>query len=243
MPKTQKATIGIRPLRKIFRVSSLHGQIADTILAAQGTKPLLDDHFLEVGRANADRTLRMTNEDRGYYLTLDTENVVYTHDLYGKGSFDFDQFLSEFSCLWGIVNEVMKIREIRRIGYVVEYRFPLSNPSDTLLKKLTNLSEQGYKDKFQLRFETRMPIGKGGLPDPTKDDFINIIREYYDSSIDGDHATDGAFNANIDVQRYFAPALTGNIPDKIRELKHAHDKATTSFIDQLKKSGLTNEQE
>lgn len=240
MSKVYKATVGVKLLRKMFRMSSLHGVLADAVLEAQGTKPLHDDHFLEVSRINSDTMLRLSNDDKGYVLTVDSDGVTYTHDLYGKRSFDFDSFIKEFRALWGILNNVLEIKSVRRIGFVTEYRFPMKNPSEKLVGSLIKVPSSGYHDKFQLIFESRVPTGSGGLPDATKDDFISTIRQYYDSSLDSEHPESDHINATLDVQHYYAPALKGGIPAEFEKLKHEHEKAERSFIENLASFGLTH---
>jgi len=112
--------------------------------------------------------------------------------------------------------------------FVAEYRFAAT--SEHLLTNLTKMKAGGHIDKFQMSFETRHQTGKGGLPDPTKDDFFNVIRQIYDSAMDLDHATRGFVNANLDVQHYYAPALTSEIPRAALGLQQEFDKRCTAFL-------------
>jgi hypothetical protein len=241
MMKVQKATVGIRFSERIFRISTLSGNLIDDVFSLR-RGPLTNDHFAAVGRDRQGNGFTMSNEEYGNYLTVDIENVTYTQDLYDSDrDFDFEKFFHEFGAIWAALDSQLQAPHIRRIGYVCEHRIEDANASQSLLKALTpHGNGQGYPAKFNLSFEVRKNTGHGGLPDPIKDDFLNLIYGYYDSSLDTSHAQDGAFNANLDVQRYYSPALKDKVLDEFRKVKGEYDKAAKQFFADLRKQGLAN---
>ncbi|HEX5093796.1 MAG TPA: hypothetical protein VFV84_14000, partial [Burkholderiales bacterium] len=150
----------------------------------------------------------------------------FTTDHYERGNrVDFDDVFKEFDLLWRACDSVLKVRDVRRVGIVGEYRItPTKNPSAALME-FTRLAPRGIPAKFQLQFETRMlTTGASGLPDVKTADFWNTIESYYDSELDQEHADSGQITAMLDVQRYYMPLLNGNVPDELRKLKRRYDE-------------------
>ena len=165
---------------------------------------------------------------------------MFSEDFYEDGRhFSYDTFLREFQLIWEAVQPILKIRDIRRIGFYAEHRFEAkAHPSVQLFEAITKLPRSPIVDKFSMQFEVRKPTGKGGLPDPVKDDFYNYITSIYDSSIDTEHPEVGFFNANLDVQRYYSPALNGDVPGAARAIAQEYQKAEPSFFEHLESLGL-----
>ena len=240
MHKVRKATIGIRPTEKMFRVASLSGLVADEIIAASSSKSLAEGYFTNVTKANGGSSLRLTNESLGHYLIVDVENIVFSHDHYDTDrEFDADAFFTSFKVLWNSLNSVLKVKRVRRIGYVAEYRFPKKEAASAyLVERITKLKPHGYPDKFSLSYESRRGTSIGGLPDPIKDDFFNHIRQIYDSSADVDHPKSGHYNANLDVQRYYAPPLTKEVSGEVELIRREFERTLPSFFDELVSLGI-----
>lgn len=239
MAMIQKATVGILFSERMFRLSSLSGVLTDDLLALRG-KIIDSDSFETIGRDPHNFNLRLYNEDAGVFLNITLESIVFTRDLYNSADhFDFDTFLDEFQAIWRAFDTRLKVPGIRRIGFVTEQRFQAgSNSNQLLVDRLTTLKFTGFPAKFHLSFEDRKNVGIGGLPDPTKDDFINVIRTYYDSLLDVEHPEADSINANLDVQRYYSPFFKGNPFDEIRKLKNEYDKAALKFIGDLNGFGI-----
>lgn len=158
----------------------------------------------------------------------------------GAGHLDFNKFLDTFGQIWAVCDSRLKCGAIRRIGYVTEHQFEKKDASAFWLNHLTTLKSQGFPAKFNLSFEDRKNTGKGGLPDPSNDDFINVIYNYYDSDLDTDHPEHNFVNANLDVQRYFSPPLRGNPLAEIKKLKGEYDNNYKKFSEHLISLGLKN---
>ena len=241
MAKISKATVGILFSERMFRLSSLSGVLTDDLLALRG-KTIAPDSFETIGRDVHNFNLRLYNEAAGSYLNISVESITYTRDLYdSEAHFDFDAFLDDFKAIWDAFDARLKVPGIKRIGFVTEQRFQAGNNSNKLLvDSLTTLKTNGFPAKFHLSFEDRKNVGVGGLPDPTKDDFLNIIRTYYDSLIDVEHPEADSINANLDIQRYYSPIIKAKPFDEIIKLKKEYDKAALKFIGDLNKLGISD---
>jgi hypothetical protein len=188
------------------------------VLSLRGEKPIDDEYYTEVTRTNEPFAIQLKNEERGNILTVDLSNITFTKDFYDSGKqFDIEDVLKEFRAIWKQVNEVLHVKEVRRIGIVLEHQIEVgeNSASAALLTKLTSIASSGHVAKFMLHFEERSRTTKGGVPDLNKDDFINVIRDYYDSERDSDHPKEGHINVNLDVQRYYSPLLNGNVFDEV----------------------------
>jgi hypothetical protein len=196
---------------------------------------LPDDYFSDI-RVNAERTAyRLSSDDQTNSLQLTEDSITLTKDYYdAKTSFDFRKVLEEFRILWGAIDGVLKLADIRRIGMVAEYRYSVDtkNSSEWLRTKLTHIPSKLATDKFHMRFEERGFTKDGGIPDPKKGDFLNCIYSIYDSISDVDHPVAGFVDVDVDAQRYFTPLLNGNVPDEVLKL-HKHFESSQRTIDEL----------
>jgi hypothetical protein len=238
----KKFTIGVMPFAKMFRVQGLGGVAVDAVLRLRA-KSLSDDYFSEVG-VNAERTAyKLNSADNLNLLQLTEQTVTFTKDYYESPvSFDFRKVLDEFRLVMGAIQGVVNIQDIRRIGIVAECRYSVEgqSPSGWLRDKLLTFKSPLLTDKLSLRFEERQLATDGKPPDAKKADFINYIYSYHDSAADGEHPTDGLVQVELDVQRYFAPVFTGNIPDEVLKLHKHFDSALRRVDDYLKGLGATH---
>lgn len=241
MAKISKATVGVVFAERMFRLSSLSGVLTDDLLALRG-KTIASDSFETIGRDAHNFNLRLYNEAVGSYLNINLESITYTRDLYDSAAhFNFDAFLDDFKAIWHAFDTLLNVPGIKRIGFVTEQRFQIGNNSNQLLvDSLTTLKTNGFPAKFHLTFEDRINVGTGGLPDPTKGDFVNIIRTYYDSLLDSEHPEADSINANLDVQRYYSPILKAKPFNEISKLKKEYDKAASKFIGDLNRFGISD---
>ncbi len=223
MALIRKFTIGILPFAKMFRVHGLGGAATDAVLKLRG-KGLPDNYFDEVG-VNTERTAyRLSGTEHGNSLHITEESITFVKDYHDAGgSFSFKRMMDELRKIWPAINSALGVSDIRRIGMVAEYRYavPEKHPSVWLREKLLALPCTRVTDKFTLRFEEREYARDGLAPDPKKADFLNYIYHYYDSAMDAAHPEPGFVDVNIDVQRYFAPMLTGSVVDECLKL-HRH---------------------
>ena len=241
MMRISKLVIGIRPSNKMFRISSIAGNLIDNLLGMRGQKPIDNLYFTEVSRNLEQGSIGLKNEQETNILKIDMDNIIFTKDYYSIGKkLDIEKAIDEFRALWRTINTNLHVKEIRRIGMVAEHRLDAdsNSASKTILEKYTNIETNNHPSKMLLRFEDRKPTKEGGIPDIKKSDFINIIRDYYDSTSDIDHPEDDKINANIDVQRYYSPLLTGNVIDEIVKLKKAFNEERKLLNDELKLKGL-----
>jgi hypothetical protein len=212
MPAIKKFTIGIRPAAKLFRVASLSGELIDAVLAARKDKRFGDDYFKEVGFSENRDTVNLKNDDGTNSLTVSLQDVVFAKHVYTSPlpRVNAEKTLEEFAHLWQVVQSVLRIGEVRRIGVVAEFRvYDVPGPSKQLIEKLTRLDTPNHPARFRLHYEKRMATQESVAPDIEKDDFENLIYDYYESTQDNDSKEPNAFNANIDFQRYYQPAISG----------------------------------
>lgn len=241
MIQVSKFTIGIRPSSKMFRITSLSGSLIDSILELRGSKLIHDNYFSEVSRNQDSGGISLKDESGTNTLRIDLDNIIFTKDHYeSEKKLNIETTLNEFHELWKVVNASLKIHDIRRIGLVAEHRFPTTknNAGKLLLDKLTSLESHNHPAKLTLRYEDRRLTKEGAIPDIKKSNFINVIREYYDSELDIDHPEDDNVNVNIDVQQYYSPLLNGSIFQEIIKLKKVFDEERTKLGKDLKSKGI-----
>jgi len=242
MPSIRKFTIGVLPFAKMFRVHGLGGAATDAVLKLRG-KGLSETYFEEIG-VNVERTAyRLTGGDQVNSLHITEESIALTRDYHeADGTFSFKKTLEDFKLIWPAIQSVLSVSDIRRIGMVAEYRYsvPHKHPSIWLRENLVAARTAKVTDKFLLRFEERELAKDGLAPDPKKADFINYIFQYYDSALDASHPTPGYADVNVDVQRYFAPMLTGNVVDECAKLHRHFESAEGHVHEFMTKLGATD---
>lgn len=148
--RIKKFTVGIKPSQKMFRVSSIHGLLVDSVLSIRGNRPIDDVYYTEVSRNVEQGVIQLRNEDLGNTLRVDLENIVFIKDHYlSEKQFDVGDALKEFRLIWKQVNEVLHVRDIRRIGIVAEHRIAVdkNNPSALLLNALTSIPASAHPAK------------------------------------------------------------------------------------------------
>lgn len=242
MLKIRKFVIGVRPASKMFRVSSLVGEAIDAVLARRGIKPLEDEYYSEVATNIEQGAFQLKSENLVNVLRIDRDNVIFTKDYYNIDKvIDIEAAILEFAAIWSALEDILKIRDIRRIGFVAEHRIyeEKSNASAILMKTLTTIPPPIYPAKFLLRYEERQPTAEGLAPDIKKSDFVNVITDYYDAEVDADHSERDAANANIDVQKYYAPPLSSNVVSEVRKLQKLFNKELERFNKYLASKGIT----
>lgn len=242
MIRIKKFVVGIKSAQKMFRITSLGGSLIDAILSARGDKLLGEEYYTEVGRSHESGIVQLTNEELGNSLQVDTENVIFSKSTFSSDKrVDVERALSEFRFLWKQLNEVMRVRDIRRIGVAAEHQIPINgkSPSEVLLGKITTFVAKKNPAKFHLQLESRRhTTNAAGIPDHKRDDFINVIHHYYDSALDVDHPLSDHFNANLDVQRYYSPLLNSNIFDAAELVYRDFSKEAELLEKDLKERGL-----
>lgn len=206
----------------MFRISSLAGTIVDAILAERGSKNIDEMYYSQVSTSIEQGIFSLKNDELGHSLKLTYNDIVFVKNVYAnERAIDFEKSIDEFTFLWRLINNSLKLTDVRRIGILAEHQFRLgaSNVNKKLIETLTKFRIPDHPAKFRLGFETRYPTLESLAPDLKKDDFINIIYEYYDAELDSEHPTPDMINANLDVQKYYAPLIKGSsVPDETKKL-------------------------
>ena len=201
-----------------------------------------EKYYTQIARNNETGSYKLFNEELGNVLKLDLDNVIFIKDYYNSTkTFNFNKVLTEFKQIWTIVNDILKLKDIRRIGIVAEHQIDIdkANVNKRLIESLTTFNETNHPAKFLLRFENRCPTKEGIAPDIKKSDFVNVIQDIYDSEFDTENPKKGSFNANIDIQRYYSPLLKANVVEEVKKLNKTFIKETKKLESFLREKGLT----
>ena len=238
----KKFIIGIRPARKMFRVRSTWGDIADAVLDALDDKHLGADYYTKIGTNDARDALSMSNPDNGNVLRVDFNNVVFSASTYGaEHRVNTSKAFEQFEILWRAVNSKLKMTDVRRIGIAGESRiYDIDDPSKALAEALNKFPAPQYTAKFHQVYEERTPVKATGKPDFAKSQFMNKIRTFYESTMDADYPEDDSINANFDFQHYYSPLLTRNAVGEAKIHFRDFEKQWKTFADEVKNLGLAD---
>lgn len=220
MKNCKQIVIGIQPATKMFRLSSLGGQVIDAILEKRDTSKILGaDYYNSISSSASGNEYALTGVGNGNVLQLHQDNIVFKKSFYkSEKHFNFEKALEEFREIWKVVNKIMVVKNIRRIGIAAESRFSLIDPSMNLLKNVTKLTVADHCDRFMLHYEKMRLATDGAVPDRKKSNFINVITDLYDSTLDTENPEEGCININVDVQRFYAPLINGDAADEALKL-------------------------
>ncbi|MGZ3240520.1 MAG: hypothetical protein ACXWJK_09165 [Burkholderiaceae bacterium] len=237
MAVVKKLTLGFLLEVKAFRVESLRGSIIDALLEARGSA-IPKTYYTAIAEGRDGGLVSLMNEDEGNLLMLDRQNVIFTKNSYAKGHVDLDSTFKEFINVFGVVQRVANFKGVRRIGLVAEHRFDaIKNNNVELLANLTKLPTIEFPGHFTLHFESRAPATSSPL-DTAKGAFTNVIRDFYDSALDTSVPAEGKINANVDFQRYYAPALDTKISEAAEQHFFGFKKELSSFNADIIKLGF-----
>jgi hypothetical protein len=234
----KKLTVGVMPLAQMFRVASYSGEIADEIVANLKDKPIRNPEYFTEVAAPSTANVQLRNKERGNFLLMNTGNIAFTQERY-KSHVDAEKFLEEFAQLWRVIDHVLQVQQIRRIGMVAEHRvFDVDDPTKLLLETLTKYPQQEYSAKFYCSFEKRIPLARSSTFNYKVDEFTNVIRQFYDSELDLDTPQERAFNVNLDVQRYYTDQTGDRVMDEVKALKKEFETQWREFRAEIKTLGL-----
>jgi uncharacterized protein (TIGR04255 family) len=222
MENIKQLIIGIRPVTKMFRVSSVGGQLIDAILAKRDTSKILDsDYYSSVSLNSEGSVVELKGENNENKLRIEHDNILFSKGNYrSKQSYDFNKYFQEFREIWKIVDSILSVKNVRRIGIACESRFETTSgtSSENLISNLTKLPVPSYTQNFAIHYETLRSTKATAIPDPEKGDYVRSITDVYDSHFDKENSQKGFINLNVDVQRFYAPVTNGNISDEVFNL-------------------------
>ncbi len=240
MVNINKLVLGIKTSTTMFRLTSLAGQIIDDILSNQGSKHLVDDYYLEVSTPLEIGAFALINKKLGNILRVERNNILFLKDAYelSDKNVSIAKTIKEFTFIWKILNDRLKVCDIRRIGIVAEHQVQKDNENKLLFDSLISFPSPAHPAKFLLKYEERRATKEGIAPDINKSDFVNVIYCFYDSELDSEHPTTNAVNMNIDFQRYYSPLISSNVSDEIMKLSKQFEDEERQFINFLKDKKL-----
>ncbi|MBC8735620.1 hypothetical protein F6X40_01910 [Paraburkholderia sp. UCT31] len=240
MSIVKKLTLGFRPGNRAFRVESMRGLLIDTLMDARGSA-LPETFYTLIADPSPAGVVSLMDQEQGNILYVDRDNVVITRDVYKKqnGNIDLEAAFGDFKRVWGVIQGVLKLDNIRRIGIVAEHRYKASGDgSSDLISKITRLPVHDYPANFTLQFESRTHSGKGKL-DAAKGAFTNCIYQIYDSAIDATAPAEGFINSNFDYQTYYSPLInTKNVTEEMERHFFAFKRELVKFNSEMDGLGL-----
>lgn len=227
--KIRKFIIGVKTANRMFRVQALGGKCIDSIMNyVMSNDAIPSDYFTHVTSSTEQMKFSLRNTELGNILVIDDANIILYKDFYDfEDDIDIDATVNEFLIFWKIINEVLDIKDIRRIGIVAEQREYLEDghPSKKLLDNINDFdTAPKFPAKYQFTYESRHPTKESIAPDIAKDDFINVIYHFYDGILDRDHSEEKTINVNIDVQRYFHPNIKVITKDELMNVIKTFNK-------------------
>jgi len=215
--------------------------VIDELLKLQVTeKKLGHNYFSQVSTsaATGDASVIALNDDNLFNkLSIHPTQFIFKKTSEnGHAAVKVDRAIDEFKILFKAANKIMGFPEMRRLGFVGEFRMDGKEDGKTglqLIEGLTKFSPPDGCGRFQLNFEDRNLTDDGTYPDNSTGDFWNKLYTFYNSDLD-ETPEKNKINANIDLQKYYNPTK----PDPIKELKIMRDefrKEKTKFKNNLKK--------
>lgn len=237
--------IGIKFNKRCFKLPSVGGIAIDEIIAlCEKDKELGPNYYNQVSTPatrDAEYTVSLMKDKGVNTLSILPDQLVFKKSQESSGSLNVDKVISEFQKIWKVANRVCAFPDVRRIGFVGEYRIiPAKNSksADLLISNLTKFSPPYDCNKFHLTWEDRGLSSLGNVANPEVDAFINKIYSFYMSEMD-ETPEKGQINANIDVQKYFNPAKLDPLGE-LREIKDIYLKSKIEFKNKVKEMGLDN---
>lgn len=235
--------IGIKFNKRCFKLPSVGGIAIDEIIAlCEKDKDLGANYYNQVSTPSTiegEYSISFMKDKRVNTLSILPDQFVFKKSHESSGSINVDKAISEFQKIWKVANKVCAFPDVRRIGFVGEYRIDPgknSKSADLLISKLTKFSPPSDCTKFYLTWEDRGLDSNGGAVNPDIDAFVNKIYSFYMSEMD-ETPQKGRINANIDVQKYFNPAKLDPIGE-FRELKDIYLTSKAEFKIRIKDMGL-----
>ncbi|CAB3798816.1 hypothetical protein [Pararobbsia alpina] len=238
MIAVKKLSLGFRPENKAFRTDSLRGTLIDALLDARGST-IPDTFYAGILDPSPPSVISMANQEEGNVLYIDRDNVVFTKDTYkNNGHVDLDKTFGEFRKVWNVIQKVLNLRNIRRIGMLAELRFEAAkNNNLELLSLLSKIPARENTAHFVLQYEHRSPPSNAPL-DILKGAFTNTIYQFYDSAVDAASPAEGKINANIDFQRYYSPTLNDRVFEEAQKHLFQFKKELTKFDSEITALGI-----
>jgi hypothetical protein len=238
-PTIKKLTIGVKCADKMFRVNSEWGAVVDAVLALRAEAPLSDpEYFKTVGTSDDRDAVQLDNRDKGTMLRVTVEEIIFSHTQY-DAEVDVAGFHDAFNAIWPAIDRILKVRNVRRIGIVAEHRIvDVDQPSRRLVEALTKFGVPQFAGRFHCSFERRVPTIEALAPDLLKSDFKNVIHHFYDAEMDASVPAKRAINANLDVQRYYGPALASEVIPACKKARKEFEYEWAKFGELLVAHGL-----
>ena len=238
-----KISIGVQPVRKMFRLGTLHGVLVDDLISIKAPDSQSGYYFEQVITNASEEGFSLRDEDETHMLVVKIDNIVYTQD-YIKSDLKYykKEFLSNFESVWSKVHGSLAVSNIRRLGIIAEAEMESenSNISKYLIENLTKIKIGAFPAKFSLKYEERQPTKEKVTPDIKKDDLTNTIVQIREVKSRKSETESTVIALSVDSQRYYAPTLeTGSkVLKEVRSLFESFDKRSSHLLTALGNMGV-----
>jgi hypothetical protein len=241
--KFHRIIIGIKLNTKMFRLSSLSGQLIDDMLNLRNTeKEISDDYFTKVSISPnpEDIHVSLTNEDNSHELLFRSSEVILRISaITSDTTVSTERAYKEFELFWKKADKLLHFPAVRRVGFVAELRAKektKNSSSNDLMKALLKNGPNNHSGRFHLQYEDQSLKANGEIQNPSTDDYWNTIYTYYSSDRD-ETPENNTINANIDIQKFYAPAKSGALAE-LRKVKERFTRDKTKFKKSLSDMGF-----
>jgi hypothetical protein len=238
--KLKKVLIGIRSQQRLFKVLGMGGDIIDSLLDMRGAKGIDEDYFEQISISREKDAYEVFNIDKGNSCKITLESIIMTKRAVGDDSIDIRKFRKDVNMFYDKIREMLRIREINRIGIVFEFETSVDdskNVNKFLYDNLLDYTHDGVPSNFTLKTAFKMP-SEDGIIKPDVKDYYNAILQFGVKYGEDRTPIEDLLFVSLDVQRYFHPPTkvkNGNLVSKHFDYSERHlDK----FIGQMKEKGL-----
>lgn len=238
-------SIGIQFNERMFRLPSVGGEAIDAILKLRNTNSRIGSSYFSLVNMPLNITneysFSLVDEKKENSLTIGQDQFLFKKTSSNAiSALNIDKIIEEFEILWKTADKLISFGEIRRIGFVGEFRINekhVAGAGSDLVECLTKFDKPENCSRFHLTFEDRKRNKNGAIADKDTDDFWNSIFSFYISDLD-ETPEKGKINANLDIQKYYNPAKTDPIKE-LKVIKNAFTDEKIKFKAKIKEMGLS----
>lgn len=239
-----KFVIGVQFNKHSFRLASRGGDLIDEILELRETnKKLGSDYLSRFSASNETNNMfvKFADEQSTNQFTVQSDQFIFAKTAPTEGSsVSIDKVVDEFKLLWKTSAKILRFPDVRRLGMVGEYLIDAKDEhsaANELLSALVNWPAPKHSGNFKLDFEDRELTSNGAIPESQTDDYWNTIYSFFPSDRKVEDPIKGKINANLDVQKYYNPAISDPLKE-LAKLKGKYQEKKRTFKTRLGESGL-----
>ena len=235
--------LGLNFVRPAFSLSSVQGVLSDILLdIGEEEKQLGSGYFDGIKTLANEGGINLFRKDHSNMLSVTQSDIIFRKTLTGNKAVNIGNTVDEFKLLFKAISRKLKIKGIRRVGFVVEYRQAEQNKYSAANELRDGfLSFKGFSDSrlFDLRFEDRTIIGKLEDHNENTDAYTNCIHTIYLSEKDDQTKENGKLCFSLDFQQYFNPTVPAKgVNVELNKVMKDFKLRKKSFIEQMNTQGF-----